>query len=54
MQAIICNFPYFCSDEVNMLIAPYGLIIKTKIKTQCALKNVLKLVGSPAVLYNVG
>lgn len=32
------------------LIVPYGLIINAKIKTQCTLKNVLELVGSPAVL----
>ena len=32
----------------------YGLIINTKIKTQCTPKNVLELVGSPAVLFLIG
>ena len=30
---------------------PYGMITNTKIKTQCALRNVPELVGSPAVLF---
>ena len=42
------------SVDFFLLIVPYGLIIYAKIKTQCASKHVLELVGSPAVLCYAG